>query len=277
MLSQKTRIWTMIGLISLSLMVVGYILGERQGLLVGFMLALGINYLVFHYSTSHWLDYFKAAQIEGQDPWNLLLLTRNTAAKAQIPSPRVYLISSSFPTAFSVGRSVRNSSIVVSHGLLKCLSPDELEAVIAYEIFNIKRLEMFNIGVVSGLSAPLFVFCKMVDQTLTLLTLGALKKKHLTLHLCERLMEIIARPIISHKNCFETDYQASLILKSPEQLARALWKLKNYATTRKLDIPSNAAPLLMVNPLTNGHQTRYLHVQPSVTARIERLIGRFPL
>ncbi len=276
MFTRQTRIWITVGLISFGLMLAGYLIGERQGLLAGLLLALGINFLIYHYTTQHWIEYFKATEIEGQDPWNLLAMTRDISVRARIPKPQVYLIKSDFPTAFSVGKSVKSSSIIVSEGLLKYFTLEEQEAVIACEMSKIRRLDILNLGLISGLTAPLFIFCKLLDATLTFLSFGLLKNKKIFNHLCIRLMELIARPIIGQKGCFESDYHAAQLLKSPEQLAKTLWKLKSYATTRKLEIPAHAAPFLTVNPLTSG-QTRYFHIQPSVDERIEKLVGRFPI
>lgn len=267
----------MLGLVSLIFMVTGFLIGERQGLLIGFLLALGINYLAYHYSNMHWLDYFRATQLEGQDPWGLIELSRHMAIKARVPEPKIFLIRSDFPTAFSVGRSVRNSSIVVSEGLLKYLSYEELEAVIACEISKIRRLDTLNIGVISGLTAPFFIFCKILDGFITAISFGVFKGRRFAHHACELAMQILAKPIVGQKSFYESDYHAGMLLKSPEQLAKVLWKLKNYAATRKLKIPPHAAPFLTVDPLTNDGQHRYFHVQPSVDSRIERLVGRFPI
>ena len=50
---------------------------------------------------------------------------------------RWYVLETDACNAFAVGRSASNGAIVVTHGLLRSLKPDELQAVVAYELAHL--------------------------------------------------------------------------------------------------------------------------------------------
>lgn len=54
-----------------------------------------------------------------------------------LPLPKVYVVETETPNAFSVGMVPERSSLVVTRGLLSLLSPRELEGVLAHEISHI--------------------------------------------------------------------------------------------------------------------------------------------
>lgn len=54
-----------------------------------------------------------------------------------LPLPKLYVVETEVPNAFSVGLSPERSSLVVTRGLLSLLDPRELEGVLAHEISHI--------------------------------------------------------------------------------------------------------------------------------------------
>lgn len=54
-----------------------------------------------------------------------------------LPLPKLYIVETEVPNAFSVGLSPDRSSLVVTRGLLSLLTPRELEGVLAHEISHI--------------------------------------------------------------------------------------------------------------------------------------------
>jgi heat shock protein HtpX len=59
------------------------------------------------------------------------------AQLADVPSPRLYLVESGTPNAFTVGTSPRSSRIALTSALLDTLEPDEIEAVLAHELSHV--------------------------------------------------------------------------------------------------------------------------------------------
>jgi heat shock protein HtpX len=57
--------------------------------------------------------------------------------QADLPKPNVYIMPSSMPNAFAMGRSQKSATICATSTLLQMLNPSELEAVLAHEMTHI--------------------------------------------------------------------------------------------------------------------------------------------
>ncbi|MFH0961623.1 MAG: zinc metalloprotease HtpX [archaeon] len=77
--------------------------------------------------------------------------------KAGLPKPpKVLIVRSPVPNAFAFGRSRSDSSIALHTGLLKELSPEEAEAVIAHEIGHIKHRDVVIMTIASLIPVLLY-------------------------------------------------------------------------------------------------------------------------
>lgn len=273
--NHQTRIWILLVLISLSILITGFTLGERQGLLLGLILALSINALVWHFSHRHWIDVFKAKLVEGQDPWGLNKSLQESLEKARIHKPEIYIAPLNLPTSFSVGRNPNRGKIVITAGLIKAFDEAEIKAVLAHELAKIKRGDTLSHGAASGLLAPVFSVLTMLDFIAETVTFKWLKKPFS--RIINPLLVFFMRGLISKHSYYETDKLASHWIKSPELMAKTLWKLRSYTISQPLEVPLNSSHFFIVNPLTKTETDRYFLMQPSVQDRIQHLVGRFPV
>lgn len=69
-------------------------------------------------------------------------LVERLAALADLPKPRVAIVTTSMPNAFATGRNPKNAVVAVTTGLLERLNSQELEGVLAHEISHIKNRDM---------------------------------------------------------------------------------------------------------------------------------------
>jgi uncharacterized protein (DUF58 family) len=106
------KVWVFLSLISVTLMVAGQRLGERHGLLAGFLIALAINAAIFFYGEVRLLKRFPNELLEGQDPWGLLSRLEALSARAAIAVPRLFLIHVHTPITLSIGMSSGQSAIL---------------------------------------------------------------------------------------------------------------------------------------------------------------------
>ncbi len=61
---------------------------------------------------------------------------------AGIPKPKVAVVPSSIPNAFATGRNPRNAVVAVTQGLMRQLTNQEVEAVLAHEISHVKNRDV---------------------------------------------------------------------------------------------------------------------------------------
>ncbi len=115
-------------------------------------------YILFQYilgpaivAASTRLNYLKP----GENPW-LETTVKELADKDGLPTPRVAVVPSKSPNAFTFGRSSSSATLAVHEGLLTDLNEDEIKGVIAHELGHIKHKDYIVMTVLSAL--PLIAY-----------------------------------------------------------------------------------------------------------------------
>ena len=101
------------------------------------ILVAGAIYLQYRYADRITLRMARAqplARDRGRRLWGTV---EGLCIGTGLPLPKVYVVETEVPNAFSVGLTPDRSSIVVTRGLLSLLTPQELEGVLAHEISHI--------------------------------------------------------------------------------------------------------------------------------------------
>ncbi|MCG6537194.1 MAG: M48 family metalloprotease, partial [Syntrophales bacterium LBB04] len=129
------------GLTGLLMLIGGYFAGQ-QGIVVAFIFALVMNFGSYWFSDKIILSMYHAKEVtEAQAP-ELFTLVRNLTLKASLPMPKIYVIPEDTPNAFATGRDENHAVVAVTEGILRILSREELEGVIAHELSHIKYKDM---------------------------------------------------------------------------------------------------------------------------------------
>lgn len=90
-----------------------------------------------------------AEPVAREDEPGLYSVVERLAGMADLPVPRLAVAPTDVPNAFATGRSPRDAAVVVTRGLLRRLSPDELEAVLAHELAHVANRDAFVMTLVS--------------------------------------------------------------------------------------------------------------------------------
>ncbi len=274
------KVWLFLGSLSVGLLVAGEKVGHRHGLLAGFLLALLMNALIFFYGELCLLRRFSIERLEGQDPWGLLSSLETLCRKAGIPVPRLFLADVATPTSLSVGMSSNSHAILLAHSISQEFTPTEVEAILAFEVARLKRHDTLASTAAAAMTGGLSTLARLLDQVLFLQFLRRSAKGcqfRPTSFLFSPLIGLLARVAIGQKNYFESDALAASLIEDPQRMARVLWKLHSFQTTRPIDVAPSDTPLFIVNPLTSCGWYRYFQVQPTIERRIRRLIGHYPI
>src|ERR1041384_2397542 len=131
----------MVGLTVL-LVFLGGAFGGRQGMIYAFMFAAAMNLFSYWFSDKIVLRMYNARQVaENEAPvlWNV---TQTLAMKMNMPMPKVYIIPSDAPNAFATGRNPRHAAVAATEGILRLLTRDELEGVMAHEISHVRNRDV---------------------------------------------------------------------------------------------------------------------------------------
>lgn len=267
MTSNLTKVWLFILGTAFLILVLGYQLGGRLGLLAAFGVTLALNVLIFFFGDQKIISELKAQQIQGQDPFGTLEIVRAIAQKLKMPTPKVYLFESNLPTSFTVGHSWQRPSLGLSESLLKKLNTQEIECVVAHQLCRIKRWDSFSYSVTSTLANTLLGLGQFIDRFLPFQVLTVLLTP---------LSWIVIKMIVRDKNIFINDQEASKVLSDRFLLGRTLWKLQGYAENNPLQISPCLGHLFIVDPQASSQKNFFTSFHPKIQTRLSRLMGYYP-
>ena len=138
----------MVGLTVL-LVFIGGAIGGRQGMIYAFIFAAVMNLFSYWFSDKIVLRMYNAREVtENEAPvlWNV---THTLAMKMNMPMPKVYVIPSDAPNAFATGRNPRHAAVAATEGILRLLTRDELEGVMAHELGHVRNRDIL-IGTIAA-------------------------------------------------------------------------------------------------------------------------------
>jgi heat shock protein HtpX len=92
----------------------------------------------------------------------LVSTVKRQAQQAGIGMPEVGVFDSPQPNAFATGMSRNNALVAVSAGLLRHMSQDEVEAVLAHEITHVSNGDMVTMGLIQGVINTFVIFLSRV-------------------------------------------------------------------------------------------------------------------
>ncbi len=120
-------------------------------ILLGGGLAIGSLF----YSDKIALSTAGAREVRPTDPGRAAYvhgIVDRVCALADMPKPRVAISPTDIPNAFATGRNSQNSVLCVTEGLMRRLSPEELEGVIAHELSHVAHKDVMVMTIASFLA-----------------------------------------------------------------------------------------------------------------------------
>ena len=128
----------MVGLV-LIFMFVGNAIGGAEGMKIAFFAACGMNFFSYFFSDSLVLKHYQAKEVNNNNAPELYQIVQRLANNAGLPMPKVYVVPEDVPNAFATGRNPDHAAVAVTQGLLKILSPQEIEGVLAHEMSHVRH------------------------------------------------------------------------------------------------------------------------------------------
>jgi len=222
------------------------------------------------------------------------------AIASGLPPPRIWIVPDDDPNAFATGRDAAGASIAVTEGLLRTLSRDELQGVVAHEMAHVQNLD---VRLMTLLAAMVGAIALMSDGMGRMLRVGRYtgsggsggggsrgkggKGSPLALIvLALWLLTLVVAPIVSRilamavsrKREYLADATGAQFTRNPMALASALEKLAAAAAPTRA-ITRGAAHLCIVDPAPGllsareGFLADTLASHPPIRQRIIRLEG----
>jgi heat shock protein HtpX len=250
----------------------GFLLAGRAGAIGAMIVAVMSSYAAARYADFYVLRAFRAEPIspwEAPDLWRLL---HGLADRAGVPVPRLWLIHSERPNAFTVGRGPRSASIAVTSGLLQKLDFRNLAGVLAHEVAHIQHrdilLASFAATVTSLLASLARVTWLILLFTFPLFVLWAPKALlGAALLGVTPVLALLLQAAISRQREYAADATASRLTGDPLGLAHALHRLQEFENARR-----SLLRLLFRRPQVEEMGSP-LQTHPPTRERIDRLVA----
>jgi len=137
------------------LLMVGQLLGGRNGMTLGLGIAIFTNVFAYFFSDKIALMSSGAQPVSREQLPRLYSVMERLAAKANLPVPKLYVIPEPAPNAFATGRNPHHASVAVTEGLLQLMNDDELEGVIAHELSHVRNYDILISSVAATLAGAI--------------------------------------------------------------------------------------------------------------------------
>ncbi|RMF14257.1 MAG: protease HtpX, partial [Candidatus Dadabacteria bacterium] len=95
---------------------IGQVAGGRSGLIIAFVLAVGMNFFSYWFSDRIVLAMYRARPVDEQSAPRLVGLVRELSRRAGLPMPAVYVIPIATPNAFATGRNPEHAAVAATEG-----------------------------------------------------------------------------------------------------------------------------------------------------------------
>lgn len=141
--------------LTLFLMLVGSLIGGRNGMTIGLGIAICTNAFAYFFSDKIALASSGAKPVTREQLPRLYAVMERLAAKANIPVPKLYVVPDQAPNAFATGRNPRHASVAVTQGLLELMNDEELEGVIAHELSHVRNYDILISSVAATLAGAI--------------------------------------------------------------------------------------------------------------------------
>src|ERR1041385_7752689 len=153
----------LLAVLTIMLVLLGGAIGGRQGMVVAFFIALGMNFFSYWFSDKIVLGMYGARPITEAEAPRLYAIVRRLALRAQIPMPPVYMIPTDTPNAFATGRSPEHAAVAVTEGIMRILNDDELEGVLAHELSHVKNRDVLISTIAATLAGAITMLAHMAQ------------------------------------------------------------------------------------------------------------------
>jgi heat shock protein HtpX len=106
------------------------------------IVAGGLLSLQFFTSDKLALRSMGAHEVSPQEAPQLHALIERLCVQADLPKPRVAVADTDMPNAFAIGRSPSKATVCATTGIMRILTPAELEGVLAHELTHVQNRDV---------------------------------------------------------------------------------------------------------------------------------------
>ena len=254
----------------------GGMIGGSSGMTIALVMAGVMNFVMYYASSSMVLRMYGARVVDASQAPELYAIVDRLRQRAGLPMPTVAIAPHEQPNAFATGRNPEHAVVCVTEGILRLVSREELEGVLAHELAHVKNHDMLlqtvaatMAGAISNVAHFGLWFGGGRDDDGN----GGNPIAALALALLAPIAAMLIQFAISRQREFKADAVGAQISGRPLALASALQKLDAIAHRVPMHVAPAVAPLAQVNPLAayGGGIVSLFSTHPPTEERVARL------
>jgi heat shock protein HtpX len=271
----------LLSLLTVLLVLMGAAVGGRGGMIFAFFMAAAMNFGSYWFSDKIVLKMYNAREISRDDHPFFYDMVERLADRAGLPMPKVHIIPDESPNAFAAGRNPDHAAVAATDGILRILSTEELEGVMAHELAHVKNRDIL----ISTIAATFAGAISMVGNMLQWGAMFGAGRSNdedgggaggligsLAMAIIAPIAALLIQMAVSRSREYLADASGAGICGLPLALAGALRKLHNASRAVPMrEIRPATAHMFIVNPLTGGGMLSLFSTHPPMEERIARL------
>jgi len=268
----------LLGALSGLLLFGGEMVGGRNGLITGLVLAVGMNFFSYFFSDRLALMTYSAQPVSPEQNApvyeRVAPIVGQLAARMDIPMPKLWLIPENSPNAFATGRDPQHASVAFTEGILTLMDDGEIEGVVAHELGHVLHRDILISSVAATIATAITFLSRMAyffgprdrDEEEGGGAFGSL-----LMMILAPIAALLIQMAISRTREFDADKASAQYTGNPQKLVSALHKLAGYSKRIPMDATPATAHLFIIQPFTGRSLLGLFSTHPSTEERIARL------
>ena len=267
----------LLALLTVLFVAIGSYVGGQGGMVMAFALAVLMNAGAYWFSDKIVLRMYRAQEVSEAEAPQLHAMVHRLATAASLPMPKVYILPSDSPNAFATGRNPQHAAVAVTQGIMKILTPDELEGVLAHEMGHVKNRDIL-IGTIAATLAGAVMMLARFAQFAAIFGGGERDREGgggglglIVMAILAPIGAMLVQMAVSRSREYQADASGARYCGRPESLARALEKIAEASKRVPLEASAATAHMFILSPLSGRGMMSLFSTHPPVEKRVERL------
>ena len=243
------------------------------------LMAAGMAFVQYFFSDKLVLWSTGTRIVEEDEYPELHRMVERLATGAGLPKPKVGVMPSPVPNAFATGRSPSHAVVAVTDSIMRMLTPQELEAVLAHEMSHVKNRDMLTLTMASFLSMLAFLimrnwlFMSIFGGNRDNNNMGALILVYVVSIVVWIVSTLLTRALSRYRE-FAADRGSATLTGNPRALISALTKISgrmDYIPAEKKREVEGANAFFIIPALSGNTLMELFSTHPSLEKRVAAL------
>jgi heat shock protein HtpX len=241
------------------------------------ILAIGMG-LVQYFFSDKMVLWSTGARVIAEDEYpELHMMVEKLCKEADLPKPKIAIMQSAVPNAFATGRSPKHAVVACTDSIMRLLTRDEMEAVIAHELSHVKNRDILTMTMASFIA----MIASMIMQNYFFSAMFGGRDRNAGSGIVVLIVSVIVYAIstllilaLSRYREFAADRGSGLITRNPRALISALNKIRGRMEAVPVEAKAKVegANAFFIIPALSGNAfMELLSTHPPLEKRIANL------